>query len=80
MATDQQVIGGWILIVVYAAAILFFVVRGALRTKSMHDYALGSLNFSPWFVGLRLAAAMTSAATFDINPGLIAAYGWSAVL
>lgn len=80
MATDQQVIGGWILIVVYAAAILFFVVRGALRTKSMQDYALGSLNFSPWFVGLSLAAAMTSAATFVINPGLIAAYGWSAVL
>ncbi len=80
MATDQQVMGSWILIVSYAAAILFFVIRGALRTKSMQDYALGSLNFSPWFVGLSLAAAMTSAATFVINPGLIAAYGWSAVL
>ncbi len=80
MATSQQVIGGWILIGIYAAAILFFVIRGALRTKSMQDYALGTLNFSPLFVGLSLAAAMTSAATFVINPGLIAAYGFSALL
>ncbi len=80
MASDQQVIGGWILIIIYASVILFFVIRGALRTKSMQDYALGSVNFSPWFVGLSLAAAMTSAATFVINPGLIAAYGWSALL
>lgn len=80
MATAQQVTGGWILIVIYAIAILFFVIRGALRTKSMNDYALGSVNFSPFFVGLSLAAAMTSAATFVINPGLIAAYGFSAVL
>ncbi len=80
MASSEQVIGGWILIAIYALAILFFVIRGALRTKSIQDYALGSVNFSPFFVGLSLAAAMTSAATFVINPGLIAAYGWSAVL
>ena len=80
MASAQQVTGGWILIAIYAAAILFFVIRGALRTKNMSDYALGSLNFSPWFVGLSLAAAMTSAATFVINPGLIAAYGISGLL
>lgn len=80
MATAQQVTGGWILIGIYAIAILFFVIRGAIRTKSMQDYALGSVNFSPFFVGLSLAAAMTSAATFVINPGLIAAYGFSAVL
>lgn len=80
MATAQQVTGGWILIALYAIAILFFVIRGALRTKSISDYAVGNFNFSPWFVGLSLAAAMTSAATFVINPGLIAAYGISGVL
>ena len=80
MASANQVTGGWILIAIYAAAILFFVIRGALRTKNMSDYAVGSLNFSPWFVGLSLAAAMTSAATFVINPGLIAAYGLSGLL
>ena len=80
MASANQVTGGWIMIAIYAAAILFFVIRGALRTKNMSDYAVGSLNFSPWFVGLSLAAAMTSAATFVINPGLIAAYGLSGLL
>lgn len=76
----MQVTATWIVLLVYAAFILFFVVRGALRTRSMQDYALGSINFSPYFVGLSLAAAMTSAATFVINPGLIANYGISGVL
>jgi len=80
MASTQQVTGGWILIALYAAVILFFVIRGALRTRNMSDYAVGTFNFSPWFVGLSLAAAMTSAATFVINPGLIAAYGLSGLL
>ena len=65
MASAQQVTGGWILIALYAIAILFFVIRGALRTKNISDYAVGNFNFSPWFVGLSLAAAMTSAATLD---------------
>jgi sodium/pantothenate symporter len=46
----------------------------------MDDYALGSLLFSPYAVGLSLAASMTSAATFIINPGFVAVYGISAVL
>jgi len=80
MASTQQIIGAWILVILYGVTILFFVVRGAIRTKSISEYALGTLNFSPWFVGLSLAAAMTSAATFIINPGLIAAYGLSGLL
>lgn len=69
-----------IALTLYAGVILFFVVRGARRTRSMRDYALGNVGFSPWFVGLSLAAASTSAATFIINPGFIALYGWSAFL
>lgn len=80
MATTQQIIGTWILILSYAAIIIYFVVRGALKTKSLHDYAVGNVNFSPVLVGLSLAAAMTSAATFVVNPGLIAVYGLSGVL
>ena len=34
----------------------------------------------PFFVGLSLAANMTSVATFVINPGLVHAYGWSGVV
>jgi sodium/pantothenate symporter len=60
--------------------ILFFVIRGALRTRDISDYALGNIAFSPVAVGLALAASMTSAATFIINPGFIALYGISGVI
>ncbi len=66
------------LLVLYAAVMLFFVIRGARTTKSLADYAVGSTGFSPVVVGLSLAAGITSAATFIINPGFVAFYGWSA--
>jgi Na+/pantothenate symporter len=69
-----------ILLVAYAGVMLFFAIRGARRTKSLADYALGSQGFSPLVVGLSLAAGITSAATFIINPGFVALYGWSAFL
>ncbi|TNE30355.1 MAG: sodium:solute symporter [Bacteroidetes bacterium] len=68
------------LLVLYMGVILFFVIRGALRTKNMDDYALGSIAFSPVAIGLALAASMTSAATFIINPGIIAYFGIPGVL
>ncbi len=80
METTNFVTGSWILIVVYAVAILFIVIRGALKIKSIQDYAVGSINFTPTAVGLSLAASITSAATFVINPGFIANYGLSGVL
>lgn len=68
---------GWIVIALYAAAILTIAVRGARKTTNIQDFALGSLFFSPAAVGLSLAASMTSAATFIINPGFVSLYGWS---
>ena len=59
---------------------IILAIRGARKTKSLSDYALGSKGFSPWSVGLALAASMTSAATFIINPGIIGYYGISAFL
>jgi sodium/pantothenate symporter len=41
---------------------------------------VGSIHFTPVAVGLSLAASITSAATFVINPGFIANYGISGVL
>ena len=67
----------WLAVGAYMALILYFVVRGAVKTKSITDYALGNIAFSPVAVGLALAASMTSAATFIINPGFIAYYGIS---
>jgi len=80
IASHSLVIAGWIVILAYAGVILFFVVRGALKTKNMQDYAIGSMAFSPVAVGFALAASMTSAATFIINPGFAATYGFSCIL
>lgn len=80
IANPNMVLFGWILIGCYAAGILYFVIRGARRTKNIDDYALGSILFSPYAVGLSLAASITSAATFIINPGFVALYGISGVL
>ncbi|MBI5808571.1 MAG: sodium:solute symporter [Ignavibacteriales bacterium] len=80
IASKEMVFASWILVIIYALVILYFVVRGALKTKSISDYAVGTFQFSPIAVGLSLAASMTSAATFVINPGFIAYYGFSAVV
>ena len=80
MATQAQVIGTWILIGLYMALILYFVIKGALKIKNISDYAIGNISFSPTAVGLSLAASMTSAATFVINPGFIANFGVSAFI
>jgi len=68
------------MLLVLMGAILFLVFRGAKKTSNIEDYALGSLAFSPAAVGLALAASMTSAATFIINPGLIGLYGYSGII
>lgn len=80
MADTSWITATYILIMLYATVILVLVIRGARRTKSLDDYALGSVAFHPVMVGLSLAASMTSAATFIINPGFIALYGMSGVL
>lgn len=74
-----ELIASWALVVAYAAVVLTLVVRGARRNKSVADYAVGNIAFSPVAVGLALAASTTSAATFIINPGLVAYFGLSAV-
>jgi sodium/pantothenate symporter len=80
LASPGMVTAVWISILAYVAFILFFVIRGALRTRNIADYALGSMNFSPAALGFSLAASMSSAATFIINPGFVAYYGLSAFL
>ncbi|NUN09217.1 MAG: sodium:solute symporter [Ignavibacteriaceae bacterium] len=79
-ASADMVLVTRIVIGIYMLITLGFVIRGALKTKSISDYALGNVTFPPFAVGLALSAAMTSAATFIINPGFIAYYGLSAVL
>lgn len=80
METNAQTTGAWILVLLYMAGLLYLVFKGARQTRSLSDYALGSVVFSPVAVGLSLAASMTSAATFVINPGFIANFGISGVI
>ncbi len=75
---EPKIMASWVLVVVYVGAIVALVVRGARRTRGVADYALGNIAFSPVAVGLALAASTTSAATFIINPGLVAYFGLSA--
>ncbi len=69
----------WVLVAMYAAFIAAIAWR-ARRASSMESFSVGSRRVSPVAVGLSLAASLTSAATFVINPGLIYLYGWSGVL
>jgi SSS family solute:Na+ symporter/sodium/pantothenate symporter len=54
--------------------------RNRRRATDIESFSVGSRRVPPFFVGLSLAANMTSVATFVINPGLIYAYGWAGVV
>ena len=70
----------WCILSVYVAVTAWLGYRGYRRTRSVEGFAVGNRDISPFFVGLALAAQLTSVATFVVNPGLIYAYGLSALL
>jgi sodium/pantothenate symporter len=70
----------WLLLIAYAAVIVFLAWRNRRRSSDIESFSVGSRRVPPFFVGLSLAANMTSVATFVINPGLIHAYGWAGVV
>jgi sodium/pantothenate symporter len=74
------VILAWTLFLLYVVVTLVLAWLGHRRTHSLESYAVGDRNMSPWVAGLALAATMTSTATFIVNPGIVYAYGLSAVL
>ncbi len=69
-----------IVVLLYAFGIVALAVLARRRGQSLESFAIGSKKDSPLFVGLSLAANMTSAATFVINPGLVYLYGLSGFL
>jgi sodium/pantothenate symporter len=70
----------WVFFLAYVGAVVGVSVAARRNAGSMESFAVGSRTVSPLWVGLSLAANMTSAATFVINPGLIYLYGWAGVL
>lgn len=77
---QSPVLFGWLALAVYFAVTLSLAVRGARRSKSVAGYAVGGGSLPAVVVGLSLAAQLTSVATFVINPGLVHAFGLSALL
>ncbi len=70
----------WLLFLAYGAGIITLTLWNRRKAGSMESYAVGTRRVPPVFIGLSLAANMTSVATFVINPGLIYAYGWAGVV
>ena len=70
----------WLFFSLYALAVVVIALWSRSRARSMESFSVGTRTVSPYFVGLSLAANMTSAATFVINPGLMYLYGWSGIL
>jgi SSS family solute:Na+ symporter/sodium/pantothenate symporter len=64
----------------YAMTIAIVGWRTARHSRSMQSFAVGTRTTGPAIVGLSLACSLTSAATFVVNPGLVYAFGWSAVV
>jgi sodium/pantothenate symporter len=70
----------WLLVAAYALTVVGIAWRSSRRTRTVEAYSVGTRTVSPVAVGFSLAASLTSAATFVINPGLIYLYGWAGVL
>jgi Na+/proline symporter len=70
---------GWFAIAVYFFITTALAVRGARRTRSLSNYAVGDRDIPAWVVGLSLSAQLTSVATFVVNPGLVFAFGLPAL-
>lgn len=70
---------GWVAVALYFLITIALAVRGARRTRSLATYAVGDRSIPAWVIGLSLAAQLTSVATFVVNPGLVYAFGLSAL-
>ncbi|MCX6544859.1 MAG: sodium:solute symporter [Acidobacteria bacterium] len=71
---------GWTAVVAYFLLTSALAYRSSRRTSSVATYAVGNRDIPAVVVGLSLAAQLTSVATFVVNPGLVYAYGYSALL
>lgn len=68
----------WALFLLYLAGTGWLGWRGYRRTSGFGSYAVGDRNMHPLIVGITLAASVSSAATFIINPGFVYVDGFSA--
>jgi SSS family solute:Na+ symporter/sodium/pantothenate symporter len=69
---------GWAAVVGYFAVTIALAINSARRNRTFATYAVAG-DLPAVVVGLSLAAQLTSVATFVVNPGLVYAYGLSAL-
>lgn len=68
----------WGLFVVYLVGTAWLGYRGFRKTTGFSSFALGDRAMHPVIVGITLAASVSSASTFIINPGFVYVDGWGA--
>lgn len=68
----------WSLFLAYLAGTAWLGWQGYRRTSGFGSFAVGDRNMHPLIVGITLAASVSSASTFIINPGFIYVDGFSA--
>jgi sodium/pantothenate symporter len=68
----------WSLFVVYLAGTAWLGWLGFRKTTGFGTFAVGDRAMNPFVVGIILAASVSSASTFIINPGFIFVDGFSA--
>lgn len=76
---DKQTIA-WVAFGAYLVFTSLLAVRGMRKTTDIEGFALGKRDMGPVMVGVALAAAIASSATFVINPGFVYTHGLSALL
>jgi SSS family solute:Na+ symporter/sodium/pantothenate symporter len=70
----------WSLFVIYLVATAWLAWLGHRKTDDIASFAVGKGDMHPAVVGITLAAATCSTATFVINPGFVFAHGVSALM
>ncbi len=70
----------WILFAIYLLGTAYLGWLGHKKTRDFSSFAIGQGDLSPLTVGVTLAAATASAATFIINPGFVYVDGLAAFM
>ncbi len=68
----------WVLFLVYLVGTAWLGYRGFRKTSGFSSFAIGDRAMHPVIVGITLAASVSSASTFIINPGFVYVDGWGA--
>jgi len=68
----------WFLFLVYLLGTAWLGYRGFRKTSGFSSFAIGDRAMNPLVVGITLAASVSSASTFIINPGFVYVDGFGA--